>query len=128
MFHEKIRGVPNDSGKVRNFGRFISLRISPGILLDLPGGDDIQIFSDKTQNEIISQRSEGVRSSEKTGGALRNFISVTCVVFYCRNTEVASQSKLKQCISGWSSGLGADLRHPSLSGPLGCFQNSTKMT
>ena len=64
-----------------------------------------------TQSQSCLDR---VGGSGKTGGTLRNVISVTHVVFYHHNTQFVSQNKLKQTGSGWPSGLGADLRPPSL--------------
>ena len=66
-----------------------------------------------TQSQSCLER---VGSLEKTGGALRNVISITYVVFYRHNIRFVSQSTLKQTVSGWPSGLGADLRPPSLRG------------
>ena len=53
-------------------------------------------FGSKIEITRSQSCSEGVGSSEKTGSALCNIISVTYVVFYRHNTQVASQSKLKQ--------------------------------
>ena len=71
-------------------------------------------FCSKIEITRSQSCSEGVGSSENTGSSLCNVISMTYVVFYRHNTQVASQNKLKQCVSGWQSGLAADLRHPSL--------------